>query len=162
MTAWSESILDRLFIVLPREGGAPCRCCCHPRLPDSDFHDYGFSYACRLTTEERRRHTDERRAHLAALWNSAAERARRQAEENDLASWLAGQHDFVISPPKTTDRGHRRRARRPRLPLASFITRALSAPPEDVAGDVAAWRTQFDQVYFTTDNPTVPPVSASW
>jgi glycine hydroxymethyltransferase len=46
--------------------------------------------------------------------------------------------------------------------LASFITRALSAPPENVAGDVAAWRTQFDQVYFTTDNPTVPPVSASW
>ena len=43
--------------------------------------------------------------------------------------------------------------------LASFITRALSAPPEDVAGDVAAWRTQFDQVYFTTDNPTVPPRS---
>jgi glycine hydroxymethyltransferase len=43
--------------------------------------------------------------------------------------------------------------------LASFITRALSAPPEDVAGDVAAWRTQFDQVCFTTDNPTVPPRS---
>jgi hypothetical protein len=43
--------------------------------------------------------------------------------------------------------------------LASFITRALSAPPEDVAGDVAAWRTQFDQVYFTTDNPTVTPRS---
>ena len=41
--------------------------------------------------------------------------------------------------------------------LASFIARALSAPPEDVAGDVAAWRAQFDQVYFTTDNPSVPP-----
>ena len=24
---------------------------------------------------------------------------------------------------------------------------------------VAGWRTQFDQVYFTTDNPTVPPRS---
>lgn len=100
VAAWSESILDRLFIVLPREGGAPCRCSCHPRLPDSDFHDYGFSCVCRLTAEERRRHTDEWRAHLAALWNSpeaAAERARRQAEENELASWLAGQPDVVIS-----------------------------------------------------------------
>jgi glycine hydroxymethyltransferase len=43
--------------------------------------------------------------------------------------------------------------------LASFITRALSAPPEDVAGDVAAWRTQFAQVYFTRYNPTVTPRS---
>jgi glycine hydroxymethyltransferase len=41
--------------------------------------------------------------------------------------------------------------------LASFIIRALTAAPEEVAGDVAAWRIQVDQVYFTTDNPTVPP-----
>ena len=46
--------------------------------------------------------------------------------------------------------------------------------PRTSPDDVAAWRTQFDQVYFTTDNPTVPPhrsrrasvrrswVSASW
>ena len=40
--------------------------------------------------------------------------------------------------------------------LASFITRALTGTPEDVAGDVAAWRTQFDQVWFTTDHPTLP------
>jgi glycine hydroxymethyltransferase len=41
--------------------------------------------------------------------------------------------------------------------LASFITRALAgAPDDDVASDVAAWRTRFDQVWFTTDNPTVP------
>lgn len=40
--------------------------------------------------------------------------------------------------------------------LASFLTRALIGTPEDVADDVATWRSQFDQVYFTTDNPTVP------
>ena len=40
--------------------------------------------------------------------------------------------------------------------LASFISRALTGAPEDVAGDVAAWRTQFDQVWFTTEHPTVP------
>jgi glycine hydroxymethyltransferase len=41
--------------------------------------------------------------------------------------------------------------------LAAFITRALSGAPEDVAGDVAAWRARFDEVYFTTDHPTGPP-----
>ncbi len=40
--------------------------------------------------------------------------------------------------------------------LATFITRALTGAPEAVADDVAAWRTQFDQVWFTTDHPTVP------
>jgi hypothetical protein len=100
VAVWSESILDRLFIVLPREGGEPCRCSCHPRLPDSDFHDYGFSCSCRLTAEERRRHAEEWQADLAAFWNSpeaAARRARRQGEENELASWLAGRPDVVIS-----------------------------------------------------------------
>jgi hypothetical protein len=95
VTAWSESILDRLFIVLPREGGEPCRCSCHPRLPDSDLHDYGFACSCQLTTEERRRHADEWQANLAALWNSpeaAAERAQRQAERT---SWRAG---WPVSP----------------------------------------------------------------
>jgi hypothetical protein len=98
VAAWSESILDRLFIVLHREGGEPCRCSCHPRLPDSDLHD-GFSCSCRLTAEERHRHADERRAHLEVIWDSpeaAARRARRQTEENELASWLAGQPDVVI------------------------------------------------------------------
>jgi hypothetical protein len=85
----------------PGAGGEPRHCSSyHPRLPDSDFHDYGFSCSCRLTAEERRRQADERRALLAALWNSPgaeAERLRRQSQENELASWLAGQPDVVIS-----------------------------------------------------------------
>lgn len=40
--------------------------------------------------------------------------------------------------------------------LASFITHALTGAPEEVASEVAAWRTQFAQVWFTTDHPTVP------
>jgi hypothetical protein len=45
--------------------------------------------------------------------------------------------------------------------LASFLSRTLTAPPEHVAGDVAAWRARFDRVWFTTDNPAVRPRDAS-
>ncbi|HEU5266238.1 MAG TPA: aminotransferase class I/II-fold pyridoxal phosphate-dependent enzyme [Jatrophihabitans sp.] len=38
--------------------------------------------------------------------------------------------------------------------LAAFITRALNDSPEAVAGDVTAWRKQFRDIHFTTDNPT--------
>lgn len=37
--------------------------------------------------------------------------------------------------------------------LAEFITRGLSESPEAVAGDVTAWRQQFRDIHFTTDNP---------
>jgi glycine hydroxymethyltransferase len=39
--------------------------------------------------------------------------------------------------------------------LASFITRALTDEPESVAADVTAWRSDFRDVHFTTDNPGV-------
>jgi hypothetical protein len=99
-TTWSEAVLARLFVVTPREGGGTCVCSCHPRLPDSDLHDYGFACDCQLTAEERRRLMDQWWATLDAYANSpagAAERAHRLTEENDLAGWLAGQPDVVIS-----------------------------------------------------------------
>jgi glycine hydroxymethyltransferase len=45
--------------------------------------------------------------------------------------------------------------------LASFISRALAGSPEAVADDVAAWRAQFREIYFTTDKPVVKPRDAS-
>jgi hypothetical protein len=45
--------------------------------------------------------------------------------------------------------------------LASFISRALTGSPEAVADDVAAWRAQFQEIYFTTDKPVVNPRGAS-
>ena len=45
--------------------------------------------------------------------------------------------------------------------LGSFPARAaLTGVPEDVADDLATWRSQFDQIYFTTDDPTVSPHAA--
>lgn len=39
--------------------------------------------------------------------------------------------------------------------LGSFVARALTGPPEAVAPEVTAWRTNFRTIHFTTDNPTV-------
>lgn len=38
------------------DSGERCRCSCHPRLPDSDLHDYGFDCVCTRTAEARRSH----------------------------------------------------------------------------------------------------------
>lgn len=38
--------------------------------------------------------------------------------------------------------------------LADFIARALTDPPDAIADDVTAWRAQFRDIHFTTDNPT--------
>lgn len=40
--------------------------------------------------------------------------------------------------------------------LASFISRALTAPPEDVAGAYRRLANQSDRIYFTIDSPHCP------
>lgn len=97
---WGEALLDSLFEVTPVDGDEPCRCACHPRLPESDFHDYGFGCPCQKTAEERRRAWEEWRAERDAYWESPEGRevrVRRQAEEDELLSWLAGQPDVVVT-----------------------------------------------------------------
>lgn len=37
--------------------------------------------------------------------------------------------------------------------LAAFITRALTEEPESVAAELTAWRSQFRDIHYTTDNP---------
>lgn len=39
--------------------------------------------------------------------------------------------------------------------LGGFIVRALTGEPDAVAADVAAWRSQFVDIHFTTDNPAL-------
>lgn len=98
--AWGEALLDSLFTVTPIEGGDPCCCSCHPHLPDTDLHNYGFDCSCQKTADERRRSWDEWQAEMGSYWESPegrAERARRQAEEDELAAWLAGEPDVVVT-----------------------------------------------------------------
>jgi hypothetical protein len=101
---WAESVFDRLFVVPRRrdtteDEGEPCFCSCHPRVPTTDLHDYGFDCPCQQTPDERRRSWDEWRAGMDEYWDSAegrALRAEREAEEDELVSWLAGHPDVAV------------------------------------------------------------------
>lgn len=73
------------------ERGDPCLCSCHPRLPTTDFHDYGFGCPCRKTAEDRQRWWTAWREERDAFWSSPegqAITAREEAQENDVRDWL--------------------------------------------------------------------------
>jgi hypothetical protein len=96
----AEAILDHLFVVTRISGDGDCRCSCHPRLPDSDFHDYGLGCSCRLTADERKQELAAWEATLDAYDESPegrAEAAARQVEEDELISWLAASPDVVVT-----------------------------------------------------------------
>lgn len=93
--ALADVALDALTRRRYSDSGAQCRCSCHPRLPDSDLHDYGFDCPCTHSAEHRRRVLQTWRADVQAFWESeegtqiaAAERA----ADNELGAWLATQH----------------------------------------------------------------------
>jgi len=90
----------RKILVTPREGGGACACSCHPQLPTSDLHGYGTTCSCQLTAQERSRRGQQWRAEVNAYWESvggAQQRARQRAEEDEVAAWLAGEPDVVIT-----------------------------------------------------------------
>jgi hypothetical protein len=83
--------LDALTVWNNITSGDRCGCSCHPGLPESDFHDYGFDCPCRQTPDTRRRRWDEWTAELDAFWASPEGQqivAEREAEEEELTAWL--------------------------------------------------------------------------
>ena len=93
----AEAILDAL--TPPRRGGGPCRCGCHPQLPESDLHDFGFDCPCTHTPEQRRRDFEDFRTVQREFWSSPAGRrilAVEEPEEAALAEWVAAQEDVVL------------------------------------------------------------------
>lgn len=88
---WAGSLFELLFV--HRHGdGHECACSCHPRLPTSDLHDFGFACPCSLTPEERRASFERWRAEIDAYWESpegSAATAQRAAEDAELAVWIA-------------------------------------------------------------------------
>ena len=95
----AEAALDTLTEWRYVDSSQHCMCSCHPRLPDSDHHDYGFGCPCTKMPEERHKWLDKWRTAMAAFWQSeegqritAAERAA-EAELND---WLATQRGVFI------------------------------------------------------------------
>ena len=84
-------ILSALFAPVRADGGGPCPCSCHPRVPESDLHGYGFDCSCQWTAEERRRSFEAWAAGSDAYWASAEGQAvtdERAWEEAALAAWL--------------------------------------------------------------------------
>lgn len=79
--------------------GEVCRCSCHPQLPISDRHDYGFDCMCTNTREEQRRALDSLRVDNEAFWKSPAGQeiiATQRVEHADLQEWVASQSDVEV------------------------------------------------------------------
>jgi hypothetical protein len=66
----ADVALEALTVWRYIDSGEQCRCSCHPRLPDTDLHDYGFDCGCSRTPEERRRVFQQWRDDLKAFWQS--------------------------------------------------------------------------------------------
>lgn len=81
------------------DSGEPCPCSCHPRLPESNFHDYGFACTCAQTPEERRSAWTNWIEANRQFWDSPEGRrikAAELAEEAELESWLATQRGVIV------------------------------------------------------------------
>jgi hypothetical protein len=95
----ADAVLDALVVWTDVTTGERCRCSCHPRLPESDLHDYGFACVCGHTAEEWRRHWAEWKGGVDEFWASPEGRrvaAARRAEEDELAVWLADNPDVDV------------------------------------------------------------------
>ncbi|OAN36925.1 hypothetical protein A4X20_06280 [Mycolicibacterium iranicum] len=97
--ALADVALDALTAWRYVDSGDRCRCSCHPRLPESDFHDYGFGCVCAQAPEDRRRAFAAWRSDTRAFWRSPEGqqiRAAERAAEAELDAWLATQPGVVV------------------------------------------------------------------
>lgn len=95
----ADVALDALTVWRYIDSGERCRCSCHPRLPETDLHDYGFACVCARTPEDRRRAWDEWRNDMKSFWKSPEGQkitADEKAAEADLQDWLATQHGVIV------------------------------------------------------------------
>ena len=97
--ALADTALDALTTWQYVESGERCPCSCHPRLPESDFHDYGFGCTCTKTPDDRRHAHDQWRNETDEFWRSPEGQRVRTAEraaEAELEAWLAGQPGVIV------------------------------------------------------------------
>lgn len=99
-----EDLADRAIDLLTTwtdvESGEPCHCSCHPRLPESDFHEYGFGCICRASQQDRQRTKQGWLENISAYWDSAEGRAAKLAAEQEdatLQAWLQQQPDVEVT-----------------------------------------------------------------
>jgi hypothetical protein len=95
----ADVALDALTVWRYIDSGERCRCSCHPRLPESDLHDYGFDCVCARTPEDRRRAFNEWRNGIEAFWRSPEGQqitVAEQAADAELQTWLAEQTGVIV------------------------------------------------------------------
>ena len=95
----ADAALDALTVWRYVDTGERCRCSCHPRLPETDLHDYGFACVCARTPADRRSAFDQWRNNFEEF-NQSPEGQRiaaaEQAHEAELHAWLAAQDDVIV------------------------------------------------------------------
>jgi hypothetical protein len=97
--AVADVALDALTVWRYVDTDERCLCSCHPRLPDSELHDYGFGCTCARTPGDRRRATRQWFSSIDEFWCSPEGRqisAGEWAAEADLQAWLARQPGVVV------------------------------------------------------------------
>ena len=97
--ALADAALDALTVWRYVDSGEPCRCGCHPRLSESDLHDYGFNCVCTRPPEERHRSFQRWLEDIRAFWHTPEGlriKAAEEADEADLQTWLAAQERIVV------------------------------------------------------------------
>ena len=97
--AVADVVLDALTEWRYIDSGERCTCSCHPRLPDSDRHDYGFNCVCTRTREQRRESFQQTLNEIRELWqspNGEQTRAANEAAEAALQAWLAQDPGVVV------------------------------------------------------------------
>jgi len=97
--ALADAVMDALTVWRYVDSGERCWCSCHPRLPDSDLHDYGFDCVCAHTPAEGQRVLEEWRNGIDEFWRSPEGQqiqAAQRAADAELAAWLAEQQGVVV------------------------------------------------------------------
>ena len=95
----ADATLDALTVWHYIDSGERCICSCHPRLPESDLHNYGFDCVCTRTPEARRRAFNQWRNGIAEFWRSPEGQritAAEQAADVELHAWLAQQQGVSV------------------------------------------------------------------
>jgi hypothetical protein len=98
-TAVADAILDALFLVTRIENGDACACSCHPHLPTSDLHDFGFDCPCQQTAAERTERFNAWMADMDEFWDSPEGRAITEEDaqqEAALRAWLDANPDVTV------------------------------------------------------------------
>jgi hypothetical protein len=95
----ADVTLDALTVWRFIDSGERCGCSCHPRLPESDLHDYGFDCVCARLPEERRRAFRQWLDDIKVFWQSPEGQqitAAEQADDAELQAWLEGQQGVSV------------------------------------------------------------------